>query len=75
MMTSVVATSLGLRKKAAARSAIMTVGVAVWPPGMMGMVEESATRTPLTPITLRSGVTTASFPVPILQVPVSALAV
>mmetsp|Transcript_16364 Transcript_16364/g.45649 ORF Transcript_16364/g.45649 Transcript_16364/m.45649 type:complete len:336 (+) Transcript_16364:353-1360(+) len=74
-MTSVVASNDGERKKAAPRSAIMTVGVAVWPPGMCGKTEESHTRTPLTPMTRRSGVTTASLPVPILHVPVRALAV
>eukprot|EP00539_Tryblionella_compressa_P008840 CAMPEP_0178782362 /NCGR_PEP_ID=MMETSP0745-20121128/3110_1 /TAXON_ID=913974 /ORGANISM="Nitzschia punctata, Strain CCMP561" /LENGTH=94 /DNA_ID=CAMNT_0020439799 /DNA_START=166 /DNA_END=450 /DNA_ORIENTATION=- len=74
-MISVVPISAELRMNAAALSAIMTVGVAVCPPGIIGIAEESATRTPLTPITQRSGETTASFSVPILQVPTKAFAV
>jgi hypothetical protein len=52
-----------------ARSPIMTVGAAVLPDGMTGMIDASATRSPSTPRTRSSGSTTASSPVPIRHVP------
>ena len=44
---------------AAARSATITTGAPVWPPGILGITDESTTRRPSTPCTLRlSGLTT-----------------
>jgi hypothetical protein len=53
------------RIRSAARSAIATTGAWVPQPGMTGITDASATRSPLTPATLRSGSTT----LPIAAVP------
>ena len=57
--------------RSAAFSPIMIVGALVLPEISRGMIEASATRSPSTPLTLRSGVTTlvSSSAGPIAQVP------
>ena len=64
-------TAIGTRPRirSAARSATMIVGAFVFPPGMTGMTDASATRSPSTPWTRRSGSTTAMSSDPIRHVP------
>ena len=58
------------RRKSLARSAIITVGALVLPPGRQGMTEASTTRSPSMPRTRSSGSTTALASVPMRQVPI-----
>jgi hypothetical protein len=56
------------RTRSAQRSPIMIVAALVLPEMTVGMIEASATRSPVTPRTLSSGSTTAIASIPILQV-------
>ena len=57
------------RIRSEAFSATMIVGALVLLDGTKGITEASTTRMPRSPRSLRSGVTTASGPEPIAQVP------
>jgi len=57
------------RMRSAARSATMIVGAFVLPPGMIGMIEASTTRSPSMPCTRSCESTTARSSAPMRHVP------